>query len=186
MTASEERDQHQIDNARLANDFLANGFVERLACIRSTREEIDVKYPRANAPGQVYGNERRTVTIAVGMSGTALAADQLAEAHDALGEVMPQLMPGLEWLTREIVTINGRRWIHFAMVTPAVDTKIRNEMYMTSFRGKMLLVNLNATIGEYDAYKGALEEVRSSLRVSLDTAAGPDSGPGSRIRAADM
>ena len=140
-------------------------FVVPAAFTELTREEITAKFPRANAPGRVFGNPKRTVTVAGGPTPQPMRPDQLDEARTALEAQLPQLMPKMEWVAREILTINGTRWIHFGMITPAIDTKIRNDMLMTSVGGKVVALNLNSTVEEYPKDQQALDQIRGSLRV---------------------
>lgn len=130
-----------------------------------SKEEIAAKYPRQNAPGRSFGNERRTVTFGGALTQQPLKPEQLADAEKGMGDQMAKMIPQLEWIRREIVTINGQRWIHFSMITPAIDTKIRNEMYVTSIQGKAFIINLNATVAEYPNYEQAITAMRQSLRV---------------------
>jgi len=130
-----------------------------------TEAEIKLKYPRSNAPQYVYSNEPMNVSIAITFSPQAVTLEGLPQLKAAMEQALPRLVPGLNWLTREIVEINGRPWVHFEMTSFAVDTDIHNEMYMTAFDGKMLGFNFNSTVAQYDRYKDALKRSRDTIRV---------------------
>jgi hypothetical protein len=130
-----------------------------------TEAEIKLKYPRGNVPQYVYSNEQMNVSIAVTFSPQAVTLEGLPQLKAAMEQVLPRLIPGLNWVTREIVEINGRRWVHFEMTSSAIDTDIHNEMYMTAFDGKMLGFNFNSTAAQHDRYQDALKRSRDTIRV---------------------
>ena len=111
-----------------------------------TEAEIKIKYPRGNAPQYVYSNEQMNVSIAITLSPQPVTLEGLPQLKAAMEQALPRLIPGLNWVNREIVEINGRPWVHFEMTSFAIDTDIHNEMYMTAFDGKMLGFNFNSTV----------------------------------------
>ena len=78
---------------------------------------------------------------------------------------MQQRMPGLQWLKREMLTLNGVRWVHLEMTTRAIDTTIYNDIYFTSFAGKMLGFNFNATTAMKNQALPQLRKSRDSIRI---------------------
>lgn len=147
---------------------LANGRVsfELPAGFRAmTDEMIRFKYPRGNPPTYVYANEKLNVSVAITFSPQALSPRQLPELKSAMEQTLPRMVPGLKWLAREIVEINGTPWVHFELTSHAIDTDIHNHMYMTSLDGKLLGFNFNSTIGQYEKYKDALAQSRNSIRI---------------------
>ena len=95
--------------------------------------EIALKFPSASPPQYVHANARGGVSIAITFSQAAVALERLPELKSAMEQMLPRLTPGLQWITRETVEINGRPWVHFEFTTFAVDTDIRNHMYLTAF-----------------------------------------------------
>ena len=130
-----------------------------------TVEEIAQKYPNARPPQHVYANERGTVSIALTHSETAVAPAQLSRLQLAMEQLLPRTIPGLEWIAREMLEINGQPWVHFELTSFAVDTDIHNHMYLTSLDGRMLGVNMNSTVSEYDVSRDVLARSRDILRV---------------------
>lgn len=115
--------------------------------VKWTEAQIGRKYPPgANAPQHVWSNdERGTISVAVTFSPARISPAQLPELKRFMEGFLPRAMPGMRWVKREFATINGTRWVHFALTSKAVDTTIYNDMYFTSFDGKMLGFNFNAT-----------------------------------------
>jgi hypothetical protein len=130
-----------------------------------TEEMIRFKFPRGNPPQQVYANEKMSVSVAITFSPQVLSPRQLPDLKSAMEQTLPGLVPGLAWLAREIVEINGVEWVHFELTSHAIDTDIHNHMYMTSFNGKMLGFNFNSTIAQYETYKEELARSRESIRI---------------------
>jgi hypothetical protein len=106
------------------------------------------------------------VSDAITFSTQAVTLEDLPELKAAMEQARPRLIPGLNWVTREIVEINGKPWVHFELTSFAIDTDIHNEMYLTSFDGKMLGFNFNSTVAQRDCYKDALKKSRDSIRIS--------------------
>jgi hypothetical protein len=135
-----------------------------------SREDVLVKFGRrgeANAPELVYANdnERQTVTVAVGFNGQNVPADRLPEVKQLLEADFERSLPGLKWRTREIVELNGARFIHFHLRAAAVDTEIVNDVYVTVFDGRLLIFNFNSTAALYDAHREALEKSARTITV---------------------
>jgi hypothetical protein len=159
-----------LADVALAGDLvsLANGRVsfEPPTEFRAMTEEmIRFKFPRGNPPTYVYANEKLNVSVAITFSPQPLSPSQLPELKAGMEQTLPRMVPGLKWLAREIVEINGTRWVHFELTSHAIDTDIHNHMYMTSFDGKLLGFNFNSTIAQYEKYKDALVRSRNSIRV---------------------
>lgn len=131
-----------------------------------TEEMIRFKFPRGNPPTHVYANERLNVSVAITFSPQPLSPAQLPELKSAMEQALPRMVPGLKWLAREIVEINGTRWVHFELTSHAIDTDIHNHMYMTSLDGKLFGLNFNSTIAQYERYKDALASSRNSIRLT--------------------
>lgn len=133
-----------------------------------SEEIISVKFPEAKGPGVVYGNSRTTVSIAITYPPQRiLRPEQLPDFKTFMESFMEQQKKGMQWLRKEFVEINGRRWIHFEFISQAVDTKIHNHMYLTSMDERVLMFNFNSTIEEYDRYKDALERSKDSIRIEM-------------------
>lgn len=129
-----------------------------------TKEQIALKYLRtASPPDYVYANDRQSVSIAITFSPARLAPEQMPEYKQAMEELLPKLLPGLKWLTREFVMIGGRKWLHFEITTPAIDTTIHNDLYSTSFEGKALMFNFNSTVEQYPKVKDLLNRSKDSI-----------------------
>ncbi len=139
---------------------LPSGFTEM------SLEEIQIKYPNGNPPMAAYANPKRSVSIAIVYSQTPLTVDGLDKFKSQMTEVLSRIIPGIEWKKNEIIEIKGKKWVHFEIMSNAIDTDIHNHMFMTDLNGKMLGVNLNATVAEYESMDKDFENVIKSLSVN--------------------
>jgi hypothetical protein len=128
-------------------------------------EEISLKFPRGNAPAVVYANSNGGVSIAVTFSPAKVTRDQLPELKASMEQMLPRLIPNLQWLTREIIVSNGTPWVHLELTSSAVDTDIHNHMYFTSHQGHMLGFNFNSTTGAFPSYSKSLLDSFKSIRL---------------------
>ena len=134
-----------------------------------SKEDINFKFGRngaAYAPDFAYSaNERHNVSVAFGAKGKGLPPISLDELKKMMEAQLESSIPGLEWIEREIVTLNGTRWIRLHLKSAAVDTGIINDMYFTVFDGQLLLFNFNSTIAQYDNYKESLRKSAETITV---------------------
>lgn len=130
-----------------------------------SKRDIDLKFPRGIAPSYAYGNRLLTATVAVTFTDGAATVEQLPEMLAGFEESMPKLMPGLRWLSREMVEINGHPWIFLAVTTPSGDDVIRSNIFVTASRGKAVLVNINAHLEEFERLGPQLRAIRDSLAI---------------------
>lgn len=131
-----------------------------------TKEEIAKKYFRGNPPQYVFGIRSLSVNVAVTFSNAKVSPEQLPEYKEAMEEMLPRLIPGLQWLTRELIDVDGRKWFHLEMTSYAIDTDIHNHLYATSFDGKLLIFGFNSTVKEYSQMKEPLEKSFRSIKLN--------------------
>lgn len=108
-------------------------------------EMLRLKYPSERRPAIVLTNPEGSVNVAVNHTDNALQPAQLPEAHVAMEQMFRNLHPSAAWNRSEIVSIKGRRFFVLDLVTPAIDTKVRNIMAGTSLEGRFLIVTFNCT-----------------------------------------
>jgi len=154
-----------------ANERVALGdgrvsFIPPTGFKQLTKKEIARKYFRGNPPQYVFANDTVSTTVAVTFSNAKVLPEQLSEYREAMEAMFPRLVPGLQWLKREFVVIDGRKWFHFEMTSYAIDTDIHNHLYSTSFDGKALIFGFNSTVKEYPKMKKVLEKSVQSIKLS--------------------
>lgn len=146
-----------------ANDRVS--FVPPPGFTPMTEQEIALKFPGNNRPQHVYANDRRSVAVAITFSNANLTPEQLPELKAVMEEFLQKAKPDLKWVERDLITLNGIRWVKLESTTKAIDTDIHNDMYFTSFDGKMLGFNFNSTVEMYDKAKADLQKSRDSITI---------------------
>lgn len=132
-----------------------------------TTEEINFKFPQrgGNQPQYAYANADRNVAIAVTFSSARVTPQQLPELQQVIRKSIGQAFPTAEWKSEEMTTINNTPWAHLAFISQAIDTKIYNDAYFTSLDGKMLGINFNSTVEQYERNHSELQKTRDSIVV---------------------
>jgi hypothetical protein len=127
-----------------------------------SQEIIDIKYPSNRAPKFVIGNSSASTSIAYDIKPNKIPEHEIDNARKAFSDLFPRMIPGLEWIKNEIITIDGKKWIFLEMTSHAVDTDIHNIMLITGYDNQMLLFNFNSTKEEFKKYE-------NQLRMSIDS-----------------
>ena len=129
-------------------------------------QEIDAKFGRnGRKPIKAFGNASRASTVSVTWSQQKLTQAELPKFKQAMEELLPRLTPGLVFNDRQLRTIGARQWIYLDSTVPAVDTSIRNLMYLSDLGGHMIGVNFNATVAEFASQQAGFESAARTLRV---------------------
>jgi hypothetical protein len=129
-----------------------------------SEEEIAVKFPNRNAAKTIVGDERRKTTVAFEAREMALTEEALPELLAVMETSMARGVPGLEWKRREIVEMDGQKWLWLEMTSTALDTDIYNIILMTPRMGKTLVFGFNST---KDLFPVQEAELRKSIE-SID------------------
>lgn len=128
-------------------------------------EEIALKYPRGNPPKQVTGDARRTTSIAYDLKNNRLPESELEKGLAFFSDNLGKMIHGLVWKRKEIIELEGKRWIYLEMTSTAIDTDIHNIMLVTPHEGKMLMFNFNSTKEEFAKNELALRASLASIRL---------------------
>lgn len=128
------------------------------------RKLVAVKYARGQAPRDVLGTKNGVVTIAYELRDTPVPEDRLAELLPAFVQAFGKQFPTLKWYRKGLVTRGGLSWVELEFETPGLDDRIYNRMLLTSYRGKLLVLNANSTAKALAAHKARLDRALNSVR----------------------
>jgi hypothetical protein len=133
-----------------------------------SKEQIAAsKFGKGKAPDYLFANESQSVTIGVVFNFIPLDPNQLEEYKDANHRLLTMAIEDVEFLAEEIVTINGRQWVHFEVKSDVPEVDLHNHQYATSFDGGALVFGFNATSKEYPQFKDALLKSAQSIMVKM-------------------
>ncbi len=130
-----------------------------------TDDLLKIKFPGANRPKFVYGNEDFSVTVTVTPSGKKASKVNLKEILKAMEKAYSRIIPNLVWIKKEVAEFNDQTWLHLELTSTAIDADIHNNVYMTTHRGKLVAFNFNATKEMYKQYKTQLEQSFNSIKL---------------------
>jgi hypothetical protein len=129
-----------------------------------SQSEIARKFPTARPPKYAWANDKRAnVTIAVTHAAAKIPTARLGEFKNFMEKMLSQSQRGIKWVKREIIVINGTRWVHFEFTSQAIDTRIHNDMLFTPFRNTMLGFNFNSTVAQWKRAAPQLKRCRASI-----------------------
>ena len=131
-----------------------------------TKEQIAAsKFGGEKPADYVFSNDPQTVTIGVVLNFIELAPDQLEDYIDANRRLLSMTVQDVQFLAHELVTINGRGWVHFEIVSEVPEVNLHNHQYTTSFYGGALVFGFNSTVREYEQYKNEFLKSAQSIVV---------------------
>jgi hypothetical protein len=131
-----------------------------------TKEQIAAsKFSKGKPPDNVFANDSQSVTVGVVFDFIPLKPDELEDYVYANHRLLSMAIEDVQFLAEEVVTINGRRWVHFEVMSDAPDLDLHNHQYTTSFNGGALVIGFNSTIKEYPQYKDAVLKSAQSIEI---------------------
>lgn len=133
--------------------------------IELSDEMISRKWPTNQAPQWAVGTENGTTTIAYDLKPHDISNAPFDQLLGQFEDLFDRMIPGIEWIESEVITIEGKEWIFMEMTSNAVDTDIHNIMLATSYESEMLVFNFNSTVEEFSKYEAELRESIETIRL---------------------
>ncbi|MBE9030300.1 hypothetical protein IQ266_11210 [filamentous cyanobacterium LEGE 11480] len=128
--------------------------------------EIQQQYPTSSPPNYVFTNADRSASIAISFTQQPLTLKQLPELQKLMSQHMEKTLPGIKWVQRDFMAINGGSWVKLEAISTKKDAKLHSDMYFTTFQNRMLGVNFSATVDQYAAMKAAFAKSRDSIQIA--------------------
>jgi hypothetical protein len=125
--------------------------------------EIAEKYP-GSPPLQVFTNSDRTATIAITHTQQPLGLNQLPELKLLMSKRMEKTVPGLKWIRKDLISINGGSWMNMEATSNDGKVNLHNDMYFTSFQDRLLGINFSASAKQFAGLKAAFNQSRDSVQ----------------------
>lgn len=126
--------------------------------------QIKTTFQGQGAPQSVFLTDDQKVVMSFEWRGAALKRDELIALDSQFAKVIQSKSP--KSFTHGLRMINGTQWAQFVFVVPGKAGDVRNEMLVTSYKGRMLVVNLNSTVADYTRNQTTALNMTNSL--SLD------------------
>lgn len=128
-------------------------------------EVLQAKYPGAQRPSLVFTNAAGSVNIAFSHTLNPMSVAQLPGAIPQLEVSFRQLVPEVDWIRSDTLTIDGVKWFAFEFRSQAVDMTIRNLLVGTSLDNRLLLITLNAPVADEVVWMPVANTIVQSLRL---------------------
>ena len=130
------------------------------------KEFIKMKYPSENRPDLIYSNPETTVNVCFLLKQEKLAAGQEVQVRDYLGHIVHNLYPGCGILDKDCVKAgeNEAAWMDF--LAPAMDSYVYNMMYITSFKGRLLMGTCNCPESDKEDWKDLFVRMIATIRTA--------------------
>ncbi len=128
-------------------------------------EMLEAKYPSGNRPTLVYTNEDGSINFAFNHTQNRITKEQLPEALPVFIKQFNTLYPQINWIKKELTTVNGNSFVVLEFITPAVDSKIYNLMYVTSLDDKMLMCSFNCLESQKTEWEQKAKESLNSVEI---------------------
>lgn len=131
-----------------------------------TKDQIaSSKYSKTDPPRHVFANDSQTVSVAVSFLSMELTPEQFSEYKESMERLLSRAIPDVQWVAREFVVINGRKWVHLEVASDDPDADLHNHQYTTSFDRRALVFGFNSTVKEYPQVKDAFLRSAQTIQV---------------------
>lgn len=120
------------------------------SCFKPMPEEII--RPLKKGGITVLSNSTHGVTIAIEHTQNSFSLNDVAKAKTTISKMFHNIYPRAKWFREELITVDGKPAIVFELITPAMDSKIHNIMYMTSLNERLLVITFNTTLARSEKW----------------------------------
>lgn len=159
----ENKNLKQVEKVRLLNGkvltFLPSGFKIM------SEEMLAAKYPASNRPTLVYTNDDGSINFAFNHTANQITEEKLPEVLPAFVQQFNSIYPQIQWIKKDIEAMNGKNFVAMEFITPAVDTRIYNLMYVTELEGKMLMCSFNCMESQKSEWESKAKQALNSVEV---------------------
>lgn len=122
------------------------------------------KYAGANAPQEVFGNERGTVSFAA-KAGAYPKVPSLDALVGAMAAGIDKAGIVASWKNKGTKKIGDQEFGVLEFTSKAADTELYNHIYFTKRGDEMIVFTVNSTVGLLDEWRDRLDAVVASTRI---------------------
>ncbi len=127
---------------------------------------LKLKYPIAGSrPTEVYTNESGSINFAFKHTINRINEDNLSEIFPVFIKQFNSIYPQIQWIGKEVKSLNNKNFIVLEFITPAVDTRIYNLMYITELDGNMLMCSFNCIESQKEEWQSKAKQSLNSIEI---------------------
>jgi hypothetical protein len=126
-------------------------------------EMIPVDLASFGAPDHLFMDPRGTAAVAVTLQ--SLGAAPLSTLRALLEQRLGRQHRNVRFLTREVVELEGRRWVHLELTYDGERTTVHKRVLAMWFRGAVIIVELAGRRGSAADDGDVFRETMHSIRI---------------------
>jgi len=130
-----------------------------------TEKMLEAKYPSNNRPTLVYTNKDGTINFAFNHTNNSIPADKLPEVLPVFVQQFNSSYPQIEWIKKNVGKVNKKDFIKLEFITPAMDSKIYNIMYVTVLEGRLLMSSFNCLESQMKDWSKDAKKSLNSIKI---------------------
>lgn len=129
------------------------------------KEILELKYPNSRRPTEVLSDSTGGVSLAFNHTQSRILPKQIKNARPSMSKMFHNQYPSAKWIRDETITIKGRTYMIFELITPAMDAQIHNIMYGTSVDNRLLLIAFNTTVEQSGQWLPTGKKIMESILI---------------------
>lgn len=126
---------------------------------------LELKYPSSRRPTEVLSDSTGGVSLAFNHTRNPMSPYQIEKARASMSKMFHNMYPSAKWLRDKTINVNGRMFMVFELITPAMDTQIHNIMYGTSVDNRLLLISFNTTVEQSKLWLPIGKKIMESISI---------------------
>lgn len=107
---------------------------------------MDLKYPSSRRPEYIYTSESTSINVTMKIMEQQIEEEELEEFTKTMMNMLSKLQPSADMLDIGMKEVNGIQMSYFDFITPALDDKMYNVMFL-------FIVGANVTMGSVNCLK---------------------------------
>lgn len=125
-------------------------------------EMLDSKYPKTgHQPTEVYTNSEGTINLALNYTQNQAQEKDLPEIKSTMEGQFKQ--PSIEFIQSRMQTIGGHEFVTLEFITPAVDSRIFNLLYITTIEGSLAMFSFNCIEDHRKEWEATGKKIMNSI-----------------------
>ncbi|MGE7950000.1 hypothetical protein [Lysinibacillus sp. NPDC093688] len=113
-------------------------------------ELMDIKYPSSRRPDYIYTSESTSINVTLKIMEQQVKEEELEDFTEAMRNILQKTQPTTKMLDIGMNEINGLQIGYFDFISPALDNKIYNLMFL-------FIVGENVTMGSVNCLKKEMD-----------------------------
>lgn len=113
-------------------------------------ELMDIKYPSSRRPDYIYTSESTSINVTLKIMEQQVKEEELEDFTEAMRNILQKTQPTTKMLDTGMNEVNGLQIGYFDFISPALDNKIYNLMFL-------FIVDENVTMGSVNCLKKEMD-----------------------------